>query len=405
VGKEGRRPCCQGIFSHLSRSMSMTRDPFARAWIEIRGAAVRRNLRGIRTSVSPEVAVLPMVKANAYGLGVAGALEALEPEGPWGWGVATVEEGEELRALGVSRPVVVFAPVPPTLAARAVEAGLTLGISEVGFLERLRAEAKAREKSVAIHLEVDTGMGRAGLPWDGAGEWGPRVAELTGDAWVRWEGCFTHFHSADEGEGAGGADSMSQQADRFRRVMEDLSLSWEGPILPHLGNSAAALRRPDLVGRVVRPGIHLYGGRAGKDLPAPEPAVAVRARVTLVREVLPGTTVGYGATYRARGPERWATLAIGYGDGLPRSLSNRGVALLHGRRVPMVGRISMDMTVVDITDIPGVRPGNVATLLGEDGEERITVEEMAMEAGTINYEIFTGFTPRLPRVWIPGDDG
>lgn len=395
----------------------MTSDPFARAWVEIRSAAVRRNLRGIRASVSPEVAVIPMVKANAYGLGVAGAVEAMEPEAPMAWGVATVEEGEELRALGISRPVVVFCPVPPGVVARAVEAELTLSISDLAVLERLRAEAEARKRFATIHVEVDTGIGRAGLSWDRARKWGPRVGELTRDGPVRWEGCFTHFHSADvaaegrrvevsgEGEERIGVASMQLQAERFRQVMEDLSLPWDGPVLPHLGNSAAALRRPDLVGRAVRPGIFLYGGGAGEGLPDPEPAVAVRARVALVREVAPGTSVGYGATYRARGPERWATLAIGYGDGLPRSLSNRGVVLLHGRRAPMVGRISMDLTVVDITRIPGVRTGDVATLVGEDGAERITVEEMAMEAGTINYEIFTGFSPRLPRVWIPGDDG
>jgi alanine racemase len=383
----------------------MTHDPFVRAWIEIRGDAVRRNLQRIRAAVPEGVSVIPMVKADAYGLGVEGAVEALRPEAPAAWGVALVEEGERLRALGVQDPVVVFAPVAPTVLERALEAELTLSVSDLDLAERLGELAGARGRAAAIQVEVDTGMGRAGLPWDRASEWGPRLQALTAGGSLRWEGCFTHFHSADEGEEGGGPASMEAQAERFRRALEVLGTEPGGPLLRHLGNSAAALRRPALVGGAVRPGIFLYGGSAGAELPAPEPAVALRARVSLVREVAPGTTVGYGATYRATRTERWATLSIGYGDGLPRALSNRGAVLLRGRRAPMVGRISMDMTVVDITDIPGVQPGDVATLLGEDGALRITVEEMAMEAGTINYEILTGFTPRLPRVWTTGGNG
>ncbi len=383
----------------------MTHDPFVRAWIEIRGDVVRRNLRRIRTAVPEGVSVIPMVKADAYGLGVEGAVEALAPESPGAWGVALVEEGERLRALGVREPVVVFAPVLPAVLERALEAGLTLSVSDLHLAERLGELAGARGGTAAFQVEVDTGMGRAGLPWDRASEWGPRLRALATGGGLRWEGCFTHFHSADQGEKGGGPASMKEQAERFRRALEALGGEPGDPPLRHLGTSAAALRRPELVGGAIRPGLFLYGGSAGEELPRPEAAVALRARVSLVREVTPGTTVGYGATYRAAGDERWATLSIGYGDGLPRSLSNRGAVLLRGRRAPVVGRISMDMTVVDITHIPGVEPGEVATLLGEDGAERITVEEMAMEAGTINYEIFTGFTPRLPRVWIAEGEG
>ena len=151
------------------------------------------------------------------------------------------------------------------------------------------------------------------------------------------------------------------------------------------------------------PGVFLYGGSAGPGLPEPDPVASVRARVVHVRDASPGTTLGYGATYAAPGWERWATLAIGYGDGLPRALGNRGAALLRGRRTPVIGRISMDMTVVNISDVDGVEPGDVATLIGEIGGERITVDEVAEQAGTISYEVLTGFTTRLPRIWI--DDG
>ena len=373
----------------------------ARAWIEVRSSALRHNYRTVRKAVEEAAdesppAMIPMVKADAYGLGVGPAVAALEQEGPWGFGVATVEEGLELRGLGVERPVVVFAPVPPGAVEAAVEGDLILAISDLDTLVRVQAAARGQGREATVHLEVDTGMGRAGLDWRRSGEWGPRVRELARDP-LRIGGVFTHFHSADQGE----ADGLNLQAERFRDALETLALPEPGMV--HLCNSAAALRRPSLGRGGVRPGIVLYGGRAGVGLPEPEAVASVRARIALVREVPPGTTVGYGATYAARGWERWATLGIGYGDGLPRILGNRGHALVRGRRVPIVGRISMDMTVVDITSLNEVSKGEVATLLGRDGDEEVSVEEMARLADTINYEILTGFTPRLPRIWL--EDG
>lgn len=167
----------------------------------------------------------------------------------------------------------------------------------------------------------------------------------------------------------------------------------------HACNAAAAMRHPGYGADAIRPGIFLYGGGIGAGQAAPEEVVQVRARVTLVRNVPEGTTVGYGATYRSSGAERWATLGIGYGDGFPRVLGNRGSVLLSGRKVPIVGRISMDMTVVDITGHDGVEVGDAATLIGRDGESAITLDEVADLAGTISYEILTGFTVRMPRVW------
>ncbi|HSG47785.1 MAG TPA: alanine racemase C-terminal domain-containing protein, partial [Longimicrobiales bacterium] len=150
---------------------------------------------------------------------------------------------------------------------------------------------------------------------------------------------------------------------------------------------------------MARPGIFLYGGSCGADLPSPEPVASLRARVIRVQDVSPGSTAGYGRTYTAQGPERWATLALGYGDGYRRSASNRGHVLIRGTRVPLVGRVSMDMTVANITGLSGVVPGDVATFLGSDGDEEIRLDEVAAWMGTIPYEVLTGFTPRLPRIW------
>lgn len=368
-------------------------DPRDRAWIEVDARALRRNARRL-TDAGPERAgLIPMVKADGYGLGMAGVVAALAPLEPWGWGVATPAEGEELRDLGVEDRVVVFSPLPPGTEARVVRARLTPSVSDLETLDRLHAVA---DRPVPVHVEVDTGMGRAGLRWDTVDDWAPGLrSRLSGP--LLWEGIFTHFHSADE-EGGPGVD---EQLARFQEVLR--ALDPPADVIRHVANTAAILRsrQDDLGVGLARPGIGLYGGPCGPDLPRPEAVVALRARVVRVVDVAPGSTLGYGATYRASGPERWATLGVGYGDGYGRAASNRAEVLLTGRRVPVVGRVSMDVTVVNITGLDGVRPGSVATLLGQDGEGEIRLDELAGWMGTITYEVLTGFTRRLPRVWLP----
>lgn len=358
--------------------------------MEVRADALRRNLATIGASVGPTVRLVPMVKADAYGTGVARAVAALEAADPWAFGVATVDEGIALRTMGVERPVVVFSPTPPLAVGPAVRARLTLTVSSVDAVERLRVEAAGREP--AFHVEIDTGMGRAGFDWREAASWAPAI-HAAAEAGLGWEGCYTHLHSADEGP-----DSVAMQWRRFQEAL--LVVRPPAGVLIHALNSAGALRCPQYAADAVRPGIFLYGGAAGRELPLPEPVVSVRARIVHVREASEGTTLGYGATHVAGREERWATLAIGYGDGLPRALGNRGFALVRGRRVPIVGRTSMDVTVVDISDVPGVEVGDVATLLGSDGEAHIGVDEVADLSGTVGYEVLTGFTPRIPRIWL-----
>ncbi|TVP53566.1 MAG: alanine racemase [Gemmatimonadales bacterium] len=387
-----------------------------RAWVEVRGSALLRNLEAVRAAAGPSIRLIAMVKANGYGLGVEPLIRILETEPLWGYGVASVEEGRELRELGVRRPVLVFSPVPPGAEAAAVAAGLTLCVSDAEALERLAAAARSAGTVVTAHLEIDTGMGRAGFPDGTIDRWRPRVAELTvgsgeasqgseeGAGGVRLGGLFTHYHSADAVAGAARASIEAQQR-RLAPVLASLEGLLSADAFVHLSNSAGILRGPRSGSSVaeagVRPGIFLYGGRAGETLPDPEPVVTIRARVIRVARVPAGATQGYGSTYRADGEERWATLAIGYGDGLPRALSNRGSVLLHGHEAPIVGRISMDVTVVDITGLPSTRPGDLATIVGRDGDRERTLDAVAREAGTISYEILTGLSRRLPRVWLP----
>lgn len=365
--------------------------PYGRAWVEINPDALRANMEAVRHAVGPDVGIVPMVKADAYGLGVHRAVAELEDSAPYGYGVATVDEGLGLLALGVRRPVMVFSPVPPGEVRRGIERGLILSVSSLAEAQAVGRAASGPTASVQI--EVDTGMGRAGFPASEVGDWWPRIRDLPGLSVV---GVWTHLHSADEVELASGRAQIAL-FDEVCDRLEGLSPA----ALIHVANSAGSLRLACSRANLVRPGYFLYGGRVGEGAPSPEAVIALRARVALVREVPGGTTLGYGATYRSRGTERWATVAIGYGDGLPRALGNRGRALVRGRSVPIVGRISMDSTVVDVSGLDAVAAGEAVTFIGSDGGAHIALDEVARVAGTIGYEILTGLSPRLPRVWDP----
>jgi alanine racemase len=382
----------------------MSNDLQERAWVEVDLDALRDNYRAVRQAVGAHPAIIPMVKADAYGLGADRVVRALEPLEPWGYGVATADEGVALREFGVRRPVVVFGPLPPTAVATAARAGLSATISDIPSLEQWAAAATGGR--LDFHVEIDTGMGRAGFDWRDTPEWSQAVQQIANARQVRWTGVMTHFHGADGPD----ATASSVQWQRFQDSLEQLPVP-RSDLMVHAANSAAALRWPDYAADAVRPGIFLYGGhpapQAGEPVSKPRPVVAVRTRLVLVREVPPGSTVGYGATHVSQEWERWGTLAVGYGDGLPRRLGNRGSAIVHGRVVPFVGRISMDMTVVDITGVPEARAGDVVTLIGSDGDASIMLDDVAGQAETISYEILTGLRPRLPRVekgaWIEKD--
>lgn len=346
-----------------------------RAWIEVDLAKLVQNAKTARTAAGG-ARLLPMVKADAYGLGAVPVARSLERLEPWGYGVATVEEGAELRAAGIRRPIVVFTPARAELEA-AYRAGILTAV--------LDDPALAARWTMPFHLEIDTGMGRAGIRWDAA-------EQLTAVRSPHLEGAFTHFHSADTNPA-----SVTCQWERFQHA---LGLLPRRPALVHAANSAGIFRlgkRLDLV----RPGVFLYGSSAGPGLPPPEPVVTLRARVVSLRRLASGDSVSYGAEWRAAVPTTIATVAIGYADGVRRSVQGRAQVLLGGCRRPVVGRVTMDMLMVDLGSTGhGVRVGQVATLVGSDGKETITLDEFAGWAGTISYEILTGLGKRLPRRYL-----
>lgn len=354
--------------------------------MEVDLRALRRNYRRLEERVGDGVGILPMLKADGYGLGATRVAGALAEMGARALGVATVDEGAELRVEGHDDRIVVFSPCAPLDGAALRRHRLEPAVSSLRALRTL-AGLPPGEGPLPIHLEVDTGIGRLGLVAGDREQWIPEVRRILGQGPVEVASTFTHFHSAGSDE-----DATRRQAREFRRVLEAMRGAGLDPGRVHLANSAAALGHPELSADLVRPGLYLYGGLGG------ETVATVRARVLDVREVPAGHPVSYGATYRTAAPARLATLGIGYGDGLRRELSNRGHALVEGRRAPIRGAVCMDVTVVDVTDVPGAEPGGVATLLGGDGGAEIGLGEMAEACGAIPYELLTGLGSRLPRV-------
>jgi alanine racemase len=321
-----------------------------------------------------------MIKADAYGLGAAAALRALDVLEPWGYGVATVREGEELRELGAARPIVVFTPLLEKELTRARSARLT---PTLGFASEIEAWRGAG--GGAWHLSIDTGMSRAGIPWRQIGEI-RHLIELAPP-----EGAFTHFHSAELDDG-----TMEEQERRFREAVASLP---SRPKLLHTANSAAIARQGRSDWDLVRPGVFLYGvGSGTRAALQPEAVVNLRAPIVEIRDLEAGDTVSYAATLRVERAARIATLAVGYADGYPRSLSERGSVLVGGTLAPVAGTVTMDMTMIDVTTVR-CEVGDIATLIGRAGDTVLTVERVADDAGMSPYELLTGLRSRVERVY------
>jgi len=352
----------------------------ARAWVDIDLGALRANARALAAVSGSRL--LPMVKANGYGIGAAAAARALEPLDPWGYGVASVEEGAALRAEGIGRPILVVSPLLPA----AIDGHLAHDLRPtIGDPAALGAWCAATDRP--FHLELDTGMGRAGFRWDDPAVLSACIGML--QSATGWEGIFTHFHSAE-------TDPPSADA-QWERLQQVLGRLPRRPALIHAANSAGALRGRAFAADLIRPGIYLYGGSAGGRGPAPTVVARLHTRVLAVRSIPAGQTVSYGATWRAPRDTRVATLAVGYADGFPRSTEGSSarpprLVELGDDLFPVVGRVTMDMTMIDI-GAADVSPGDVATVYGG----RVSLDQQAAAAGTISYELLTSLGARVPR--------
>ena len=354
-------------------------DAMPRAWVEVDLAALVRNARALATHA--RAPLIPMVKADAYGLGAVPVAGALERIAPFAYGVSSIIEGEELRGAGIARPIIVFTPTLPSDLARLRAAGLTPSLASAEGIREWAALGGGD-----WHLAVETGMHRAGIAWHRVGELADAVRACPPS------GAFTHFHSAESDDG-----SLAQQEQRFRDALASLPVQ---PALLHCENSAAIVRRSPSPWQLVRPGAFLYGIGSGPSAALqPEPVVHLRAKIVELRDVSAGERVSYNGTWTAPGPRRIATLTVGYGDGYRRHLSNAGRALFRGREVPVVGTVTMDMTMFDVTGLEA-REGDVLTLLGREGDAVITAEQLAAWGQVFSYELISGLRQRLQRVYL-----
>jgi alanine racemase len=356
--------------------------------------ALRWNFRQAKGRIAPGVRVLSIVKANAYGHGAVEVARLLAEEGSDGFGVATVEEGAEVRRAGVSSPILVLPGVYPEQLPEIVEYRLTPAVCDLEMLLGLEEAARRRGVRPSFHLKVDTGMGRIGFPATEVDSWLSSLKNLQA---LQLEGLFSHFAQAESVEGS----YTIRQLESFRRVVERVQAAGHRPAWTHLANSAAVITLPAAHYNMVRPGLMLYGV-----YPSPQPARQIslkpalswKTRILQLKKVPAGSSISYGQTFVTKRDSVIATLPVGYADGYSRLLSNRGEVLVHERRAPVVGRVCMDLTMVDVTDIGGARSGDEVVLLGAQGQETIAVDEMAAWAETISYEIFTSISARVPRI-------
>ncbi len=381
-------------------------------WAEIRLGALARNLRAIQKRVNPPGTphsarrkILAVVKANAYGHGAVPVARALARAGTDWFGVTCSAEGMELRRGGIRDRILLLTGFWPGEEKHLIQHRLTPAVTRCEQLRLLeRAAARAHRGPVAFHLKIDSGMNRLGIAPSDI----PCVARTLADCpHLKLEGIFTHFASSEVFTD----EKTENQQQVFTRALEHLrSLGVEAPLI-HLANSGGIATRPATWANMVRPGLILYGyhqsydppdrnNMAAQALPL-QPVLSLRTRVISLRDVPVGQGVGYNGRWAASRPSRVAVIAAGYADGLPRALTNRGRLIIRGQFVPMVGTVSMDLTAADVTEIPDVRIGDVATIYGDDGEASLPISEVARLVGTVTSDLCCAIGQRVPRFYLP----
>ena len=362
-----------------------------RCWAEIDRQALRHNVAAVRSQVGPSVRVMAVVKANAYGHGVGEVARALADRVEM-FGVANVAEAEELRSHVADIPIFVLGPALPEERVRIVAAGF---IPTISTLEEARDfDALAGEGRVSVHLKLDTGMGRIGIK---ESEAVAVTREIVALPRLLVTGLASHLPVADEDDAF-----TREQLARFHRAVAELrALGIDRPVV-HVENSAGIIAYPAQAGDMVRAGLMLYGSAPIVDFqPRLRAVMTWKTRITLVRDMPAGHGISYGRTFLTPAQMRIATLAVGYADGYQRHLSNRGAeVLVRGRRCPVLGRVTMDQILVDVTALPGIEVGEEVVLMGRQGGEEIFAVELAQKSGTIAWEIFTGVGRRVQRVVV-----
>jgi alanine racemase len=382
----------------ITQQPSLTWLQRERAWVEIDRAALQHNVRQLKRWVGDRVELLAVIKADAYGHGAVTVARSVLAAGAEWLAVATIEEGGQLREANITAPILVLgaAHTPDQIKALLhwqLQPTLCTMQQAFAFAEVLQSLGR----SLPVHLNIDTGMARLGTRWTEAAAWAQWVAR---SPVLRLSSLYSHFATADDPD----PTVMQLQYQRFQTVLQQVRSS--GLTLPklHMANSAGILSDRAYHFDRVRAGLALYGlapaPHLANRLPL-RPVLSVKARITQVKAIEPGEGVSYGYRYVADRPTRVAVIGIGYADGVPRNLSNQMEVLIRGRRVRQIGSITMDQLMLDVTDLPDdLMPGEVVTLLGEDGGDCIRAEDWAEQLGTISWEILCSFKHRLPRVSV-----
>jgi alanine racemase len=368
-------------------------------WAEIDLDALASNLRVIREQVGRDVKVMAAVKADAYGHGAVACARRLEAEGVDWFGVALPEEGVELRAAGISRPILCLGGFWEGQQNVCLRQNLTPVVYRLDMIESLDRVAGEAGVIADVHVKIDTGMGRLGMRGDEVREFCEALSRFPN---IRVDGLMTHLAAADD---PAQENFTKGQLERFQQAIDIFRDRGVTPSHIHAANSAATFAYPLARGNMVRPGGTLYGFvrdvlPPGVKTSSLRPVMSLRSRIMLLKTIGKGEHLGYGCTFQTTRESRIATVPIGYDDGYRRSLSNLGRVIVGGVFAPVVGRVSMDLTLIDVTDVPGVALDDQVTLLGRDGELSISAEDLAELAGTISYEITCGISARVPRKYL-----
>jgi alanine racemase len=385
-------------------------------WAEVSLSALTGNLRAIRDYVNPSAEkrktprkVLCIVKGNAYGHGGSAVAKALEKAGLDWFGVASAGEGIEIRKAGVRTPILVLGGFWPGEEKNLLEHKLTPAIHRCEQLLAFEAAAaRLRKKNVAVQLKIDTGMNRLGIMPKDADCFARQLAKCKH---VNLAGTFTHLASSEVLTDTELGQQTKQQLDRFYSTVERLRVLGADTGILHIANSAAIAARPESWADMVRPGAILYGYHPGFDPPERRkefetklplrPVMSLRARLMSVRSIAAGEAVGYDATWIAQRPSRIAVLSAGYADGVHRSLGNRGVVYIRNHPAPIIGIVSMDVVMLDVTDVPDAAVGDVATLYGTENENVYPANVVARSIGTVTSDLISGVSHRVPRFYLP----
>ncbi len=375
-------------------------------WAEISLKAIQGNLKVVRRQIGPKPKILAVVKSNAYGLGAVPVSKALEKAGADWFGVTCTNEGIELRESGIRKRILVLTGFWPGEESRVLKNRLTPVVTRLDDIRLLEMAAKSiRGKSgpIPFHLKINTGMNRLGIEATEVDAFASALAECKH---IALEGTFTHFASAEDFS----ARQTDDQERLFRNCLARVRELGISPGIVHMANSGAICARPTTFADMVRPGAVLYGYYQSFDPPHKdqevreklpiEPSLSLRARIITLRNVPAGEGVGYSARFVTERPTRIAVINAGYADGILRQRTNRGCVLVRGRRVPLVGTISMDLTTLDVTDVPEAQLGDIVTIYGRDGADSIVVSDVAREIGTVTSDLLCALGRRVPRYYV-----